>query len=313
MPLTLARHGPAVVFRRLAPVAPRVRSSTAVEFNVTRRVSSLSRPNPYRPVVGSKLPKVVFPRTGLNGFSSSSAAAAASTTTTKKTSGKKKRGRRALTEKQKEAKARRERTEDIKELKKIALKDEEPKPKSVNPWSLYISSRLKAEPTSKPSERLKQLRDDFKNLSPEEREVYEREAQVNKEANESFYKAWVQSHSPLRIKEANSARLRLKLLTKDRKRPIKLSKIKDDRQVPRPLTPFMQFSKERRASGDFKHLAAGDILKQLAREWAAMTPEDKKKYEDEAKNAYEEYRVKYKATYGQDPPAREAEEEEAAI
>lgn len=99
---------------------------------------------------------------------------------------------------------------------------------------------------------------------------------MNKEANESFYKAWVQSHSPLRIKEANSARLRLKLLTKDRKRPIKLSKIKDDRQVPRPLTPFMQFSKERRASGDFKHLAAGDILKQLAREWAAMTPEDKK-------------------------------------
>lgn len=171
MPLTLARRGPAVVFRQLAPVAPRVRSGTAVEFNITRHVSSLSKPNLYRPVVGSKLPKVVFPRTELNGFSSTSAAAAASTTTKTKTSSKKKRGRKALTEKQKEAKARRERNEDIKELKKIALKDEEPKPKSVNPWSLYISSRLKAEPTSKPSERLKELREDFKNLSPEEREV----------------------------------------------------------------------------------------------------------------------------------------------
>lgn len=90
----------------------------------------------------------------------------------------------------------------------------------------------------------------------------------NRATNEAAYEAWVKSHTPLQIKEANSAR---KALSRDGKK--KLPQIKDDRQVKRPTVAFLQFTKERGSRGDFKSMA--EIQAEAGKEWKQMSESEK--------------------------------------
>jgi hypothetical protein len=51
--------------------------------------------------------------------------------------------------------------------------------------------------------------------------------------------------------------------------------IKDERQVKRATTSFVQFSISRQASGDFKHIAVSERAKLLSQEWKALSDEEK--------------------------------------
>ena len=87
-----------------------------------------------------------------------------------------------------------------------------------------------------------------------------------------MYKQWVESHTPEQIRVANLARTQLR--TKD---PLhKWRAIHDDRIPKRPSSPMFFFCKERYASGDLKGIALVDNARLLAREWAALSPSDKK-------------------------------------
>ena len=51
--------------------------------------------------------------------------------------------------------------------------------------------------------------------------------------------------------------------------------IKDERLVKKPMTPYLQFSVNRRASGDFKSIKLADAQKLIAQEWHALTEGEK--------------------------------------
>lgn len=95
-------------------------------------------------------------------------------------------------------------------------------------------------------------------------------AETNKATNKAAYSKWVQSHTPLQIKDANHARRRLTKLKNTR-----ISPIDDDRLVKRPRTAYLLFFNERNAQGDFKHMAVKDITVQVAEEWKGLTNAEK--------------------------------------
>jgi hypothetical protein len=101
---------------------------------------------------------------------------------------------------------------------------------------------------------------------------YNHVANQNKAANAIAYKQWVESHTPEQIRLANNARTQLR--TKD---PLHTWKpIHDDRRPKRPSTPMVFFAKERYASGDLKGIPLGDNSRLVSREWAALSPSDRK-------------------------------------
>lgn len=52
--------------------------------------------------------------------------------------------------------------------------------------------------------------------------------------------------------------------------------LEDDRLVKRPVTPYILFSKERYASGDFEKMGISEPAKLIAREWKALDASAKK-------------------------------------
>jgi hypothetical protein len=104
---------------------------------------------------------------------------------------------------------------------------------------------------------------------------YVRQVESNKVANASAYEEWVKSHTPLQIREANLARKRLAKFTEQRKNPIKLPPIRDDRQVKLPPTSFCLYLSERYESGDLKHMSIGDATARVAQEWKGLTDSEK--------------------------------------
>lgn len=89
-------------------------------------------------------------------------------------------------------------------------------------------------------------------------------------ANEASYRAWVQSHTPLQIRKANTARLALKHLGKKPNVPIK-----DERLVKKPRAPYIFYYVERLESGDLKHMGLAEMTKQVSSEWNNLTEAEK--------------------------------------
>ena len=96
-------------------------------------------------------------------------------------------------------------------------------------------------------------------------------ANENKAKNEAALKRWVQSFTPLQIKEANNARDQLKREAKKNssKRQFrhKFSHIKDDRLVKQPANTYAMFVQDRYASGDMNGMKIGEIGKLVGREF----------------------------------------------
>ncbi|EXJ85243.1 hypothetical protein A1O3_05918 [Capronia epimyces CBS 606.96] len=116
----------------------------------------------------------------------------------------------------------------------------------------------------------------YRSLSPEEREQYNHQANLNKEKNIEAYKKWVQTFTPLEIKNANSARKQLAKKAKEAGKKTKFQSIKDDRTVKAPQNGYSFFFTDRHLSGDLKGLPVAESGKLVGREWKALSPSEKK-------------------------------------
>lgn len=52
--------------------------------------------------------------------------------------------------------------------------------------------------------------------------------------------------------------------------------IKDERHVKRPTSPFLHFSINRNASGDFRNISLAERAKLIGQEWKALDESEKK-------------------------------------
>ncbi|CAF9924061.1 MAG: hypothetical protein GOMPHAMPRED_003537 [Gomphillus americanus] len=135
----------------------------------------------------------------------------------------------------------------------------------------------------------------YRNLLPEERERYNHIANENKTKNQAAYKSWVESYTPDQIRVANNARVQLRRLTTRGRR---WTQIRDDRQVKRPASARILFSKDRWASGDFNGMKVTDVPPLLSREWNALSTQEKKVYEDRYTQSRAEYTAERSRVYG---------------
>ncbi|EXJ68053.1 uncharacterized protein A1O5_08668 [Cladophialophora psammophila CBS 110553] len=142
----------------------------------------------------------------------------------------------------------------------------------------------------------------FKNLTLEERERYNHEANENKAKNDQAYKTWVQSHSPLEIKLANNARRQLTKKARAAGKKKQYKPIQDDRTVHRPRNAYAYFFKERNDSGDLTSMTVGERGKLIGQEWKSLSTSERKIYEDKAQADKDRYLEEYKTVYGDDPP-----------
>ncbi len=98
----------------------------------------------------------------------------------------------------------------------------------------------------------------------------------NKAKNETAYKRWVQSFTPLQIKQANHARDLLKQEAKKNGKKTTYPHIKDDRLVKMPQNQYSMFLKDRFDSGDMKGMRIAEAGKLVAREWKDISPAEKR-------------------------------------
>ncbi|KAL1961622.1 hypothetical protein VTN77DRAFT_1372 [Rasamsonia byssochlamydoides] len=325
MPFILARRG-RCVFRQLnlretLPLSVRV----SLVPNHVRRVVQIASSRPSQLTTAAGLPKGIFTRTWANSYATTTKAkkttakAKANATKAKKakksSSSKKKapRGRRPnkeLSASAKERKERRERAAEIRRLKEIALK--EPKPLPVTAFTLYIQEKMKGKTGQIGKDEFRAVISDFKSLSADQLEPYQRQAEENKAANAAAYESWVKSYTPLQIRQANFARRKLAKLTESYKYHIKMNPIKDDRQVKMPKTPYNSYCKERFQSGDLKHMSITDAARRITEEWKGMTEQEKEKYKRLYQQDVERYVREYREVYGEEPSYAKDSRTEAA-
>ncbi|KAL8667400.1 MAG: hypothetical protein Q9202_000616 [Teloschistes flavicans] len=131
-------------------------------------------------------------------------------------------------------------------------------------------------------------------FDPTEREHYNHIANENKVANESEYRKWIQSYSPVQIAEANTARLALRKSSTQGKR---WPKLQDERLVTRPRSPYNLFYKQRYLTGDFKGMRVAAAAKLIGAEWREMDASQKKPYLQAGGEEYARYEQEVKAVY----------------
>ncbi|KAF2808452.1 uncharacterized protein BDZ99DRAFT_477959 [Mytilinidion resinicola] len=225
----------------------------------------------------------------------------------KKAAPKKKPAKRVLTEAGKARKKISEERAHLKELKETALTA--PRDLPYNAWLVYVSELQKKAKGSDtlPTEVTKQAAAQFKALTAAEREHYNHLANQNKAANEAAYRAWILSYTPEQIRLANNARRAIRdkyTKLKDagkktsRRYPKETNRLQDERQVKRAMNAFLNFNVERRASGEMKGIKSVDASKLIGTEWKALSPSEKKKYEDLALAQRKQYSADFTSTYG---------------
>ncbi|QDS74335.1 hypothetical protein FKW77_004505 [Venturia effusa] len=195
---------------------------------------------------------------------------------------------------------------EITNLKKTALIGTAPKFLPDSAWTVFVAE--KATGSSSARDRMKDASAEYKALSAPELEHYNHIANQNKTANEKAYSAWVNSHTPEQIRVANAARNLLKRrlaagaysTRKGMKGLIK--KIKDERQPKRPMSAYLAFSMDRRASGDFKNITLLESAKLITDEWKALSPAETKKYTDLQEANKARYAREYQTIYGHPAP-----------
>ncbi|TLD23083.1 hypothetical protein PspLS_07605 [Pyricularia sp. CBS 133598] len=133
---------------------------------------------------------------------------------------------------------------------------------------------------------LLQVYADYKKLSPAEYEELEEAVAKNRIANEVAYKAWVHSHTPAQINEANKARSRLARVFKIKHvKGIRASvPIKDDRIPTPPLSGYLTFVqsklKQVAAVETISYSSASGHMISVAAEWKNLSDSERKVYQD---------------------------------
>ncbi|KAK7922943.1 hypothetical protein PG985_007014 [Apiospora marii] len=196
------------------------------------------------------------------------------------------------------------------ELKKKALFTE-PKPLASNPWMLYVTRKSTGNPVvGSFADKMNTLAEEFRSLSHSEKEVIykthelQRASEENKLKNAASYKAWVESHKPEVIAEAQNARNLLK-----RKYGFPKAngqrKIQDDRQPKLPRSSWIFFFRARHGSGDFNSLTQPEALKSIAQEWKSLPTVDRQPFADLAAADLARYKKQVEETLHREvSPAR---------
>ncbi|KAJ5379257.1 hypothetical protein N7509_012376 [Penicillium cosmopolitanum] len=215
-------------------------------------------------------------------------------TTKRKSSTSTKKPKKELSEAQKEKKAKRAEIDRRKELVEKALKEPTKLPQSVRGLAIkdaFAEHRGQHEGTvaifKAAAESIKEKGADAV------KEQYQALADKNRATNEAAYDAWVRSHTPLQIREANNAR---RALARDPTRKTRLFLIKDDRLVKRPISAFLLFSKERSSGTDFKDMASAQV--DAAKKWRSLSESEKEPYVKRAAEDRERYHREHLEVYG---------------
>lgn len=203
-------------------------------------------------------------------------------------------------EKRKLRDAEQKKKDHLKELKAMAL--QEPKQKPASPFQILLVETIHRELTgtkgaSRIGEIAKAVSQQYKNLSPSELERLNRAANEAAEENKKAYKKWVESYTPMQIREANNARRQLKAKLVNYNK----GQIQDDRAVATPASAYIIFFKERYATGEFKNMSTTEAAKLVGAEWKALSASSKEKYENMAAEEKQRYARKYKSVYGVEP------------
>ncbi|KAK2030905.1 hypothetical protein LX32DRAFT_637786 [Colletotrichum zoysiae] len=168
---------------------------------------------------------------------------------------------------------------DMRNWKKLALLPD-PKRLPVTTWTVYIGEKVKSVGSVAEARNvMKENSESFKNLSSYELQRLQEKADENKLVNNATYKAWVESHTPQAVAEANRARMHLRNArgTRVTRSP---AHIQDERQPTRAAAAFALFMKARWASGDYADLSVAEASRRGGEEWKNLSESEKGVYND---------------------------------
>ncbi|KAI1820230.1 hypothetical protein F4861DRAFT_523838 [Xylaria intraflava] len=172
-----------------------------------------------------------------------------------------------------------------------------PKYSASTPWQLFMVEQTRGGGAAVAKTPALSL--EFKQLPPAEIQRLETKSKENRVLNEAAYKAWVESHTPQQIYDANNAR---RLLKKKYNIPKgKLQLIQDTRLPKRPVGAFLLFSKSRWESGDFPTgMPLTESAAKITAEWKELSAADRQAYMDDARSQIEKYSAAKAAVLGHD-------------
>ncbi|KAJ5926501.1 hypothetical protein N7516_008274 [Penicillium verrucosum] len=201
-----------------------------------------------------------------------------------------------LSEKQQEALKMKQQRAHIKELKETAL---------VRPKRLIVTAYGLAM-----TEKLQELKGQYSvkeawpisvqhatSLSPQEKERLQAQADANRAANAAAYDAWVKSHTPLQIKNANTARLTLSRIGKKT-----YSAIKDDRLPKTPQSAYILFVTHCMDTLGYQGKAGTEAFKAVADEWTKLPQSEKDHYHKLQVEDRQRYEKEHQEVYGEPAP-----------
>ncbi|KAK6204128.1 hypothetical protein LQW54_008482 [Pestalotiopsis sp. IQ-011] len=194
---------------------------------------------------------------------------------------KKKTVRKELTPEQKERKELQKARLEKQTLKVASLYAEEPKNElPTSGYRAYVAQELKGSRSSLSdnAERFAKVAASWKSLSSSEVQRLNQVAEENKLKNQAKHLAWVESHTPEEIYQANLARHLLKRKYNYPKATKQL--LKDERQPARIRTSYIYFTKARWASGEFANKPIQEVAAALSAEWKNMTESEKAPYHE---------------------------------
>ncbi|KAJ5185668.1 High mobility group superfamily, partial [Penicillium cf. griseofulvum] len=215
--------------------------------------------------------------------------------------------KRPLTEKQQEARRLKKLSNHIKELKATAL-IQRPKKLPSAAYTLAVCEKMREiKGEYKHPEGFLVAAERAKSISGDELERLQAQAKANIAANAAAYDAWVKSHTPLQIKEANTARQALSRLVKKNYSPIK-----DDRLPTKSRSAYVLFVADRMESGIYQGMHGRDSFKAIGEEWKALPQSEKDRYHKLQVEDRERYVREYQQVYGQPAPKTPVDELEAS-
>ncbi|EFR03664.1 HMG box protein [Nannizzia gypsea CBS 118893] len=212
-----------------------------------------------------------------------------------------KRGRPGKSDKEKKAEkkekeAKAQAKEDLKNLKEAALTP--PKRLPTSKISIFSAGKGPLVESVKA----------FKEISAFQAEELEQTAEKNAETNRHNLEQWIESHTPLEIRNANAARRKLRRILPKKSRTY--GAIKDDRQVKAPRNAYLLYSLDKHNSGEFNHLPAKERIAETARSWKNASESEKERYKALQEEDRTRYINEYKSTYGEEPKMLESSDAE---
>ncbi|KAJ5490252.1 High mobility group superfamily [Penicillium expansum] len=205
--------------------------------------------------------------------------------------------KRALSEEEQEKQKIKELRAHIKELKTTALLNR-PKLLPTSAFSLGFTEKLREIKGQYPAKEGFLIGvEHAKSLDPENKERLEAQARANVAANAAAYDAWVKTHTPLQIRDANSARLTLSRIgTKN------YPSIRDDRLPKIPNSAYVLFVKDRLDTHVYRGKSGRDTFTAISEEWPSLPQSEKDRYHRLQIEDRQRYEREYEKVYGVPAP-----------